>query len=217
MPAVIPFIPLIVAGVGATASVISSKMSSNTAKRSADQALAYAKEQEAERRREWDIQSKAAQAQWDTQQANLAPYRAARAAILRKHGIDVPDVVAPKPPDFSAGPPPGWKSGDPLTPGSATAATSKPKSSGGGFGGALALGAIGGAATALPSLYEKYKMAQPQYGMASAPTNAGLSTGGVGYGMSPLTSPPPVIPTSGLSNWSGYGVPSQPTSPYYGE
>jgi len=186
--------------------------------------LDYAKEQEAERRREWDIQSKAAQAQWDTQQANLEPYRKARAAILRKHGIEVPDVIPPKPPDFSSGPPPGWKPGDPLSPGGSAAAAPK---RGGGMGGALALGALGGAAAAFPSLYDKYRMsntsqvAGPPRSMIQGGPIPDLPTPDQYNRLAGLGGPNGgTVPTGGLSNWSGYTGATQygiPDQNYYGE
>lgn len=217
MPAVIPFIPLIAAGIAGTAAVASSKISSNTAKRTANQAIDLQREQEAERRREWDIQTAAAKKQWDTEQANLAPYRAARLQVLRKRGYDVPDVQ-PTPPDYSAGPPVGWKPGDPI-PGASSGAPKTgitPKIGGGtdwgGIGG-VGLGALGAGVGSLASYYANK---QPKTEVAGPPRSM-ISSGSISSPSSGTNL------TSGLSNWSDwsnyygakqYGVPDQN---YYGE
>jgi len=208
MPAVIPFIPLIAAGIAGTGAVVASKISSDTQANTASQALDFAKQQEAQRRREWDIQTAAAKKQWDTQQANLAPYRAARLQILRKHGIDVPEA-APTPPDYSGGPPPGWKPGDPI-PGAASA-PSKP--AGGGAGSWLAAGASGFA-----PLGAALTAAQPSpYTTTGGPyttTTAGVPGGPAGPPSS-LMNPADtgIISPANPSNWSDwsnyYGTPGQ--------
>lgn len=81
------------AAIGATGSIIASK----TNQSSQQQAIALQQQQDAERVREYNQQQAAAAYQWQVQQAQLAPYRAARAAILGKYGINTaqPSVTAP--------------------------------------------------------------------------------------------------------------------------
>lgn len=196
-------------GAGAL-SYAGSKNAANTQKQSSDAAIAFAKEQEAERRREWDIQTAAAKQQWDTQQANLAPYRAARLEILRKHGLNVPDMVPPKPPDFSAGPPPNWKPGDPI-PGGAAATPKNTGSSAGSWlaaAGGLGLQGLGaGLAAAKQSPYTTT-------GGPYTTTTAGVPGGPAGPPSS-LMNPAGtgIISPANLSNWSDwsnyYGAPGQ--------
>lgn len=212
MPAVIPFIPLIAAGVTGTGAVVASAISANTSGSNADKAIAFQTQQENERRREWDIQTAAAKKQWDTSQANLAPYRAARLEILRKHGLNVPDVVPPKEPDYSGGPPPGWKPGDPIGGG-----TTAPKSSNGTSPWLLGGAGLGltGLGTGLAAMY-----GQPpdsQYNTIGGPyttTTAGVPGGPAGPPsslMNPAESG--IVSPANLSNWSDwsnyYGTPGQ--------
>ena len=77
--------------------------SSSTQKKSSDAAIALAREQEANKMRMWEEQQKAARMQWDAMQANLAPYRAARASVLEKYGIKTGVEPPPMPPDFMGG------------------------------------------------------------------------------------------------------------------
>lgn len=90
MPAAIA-IPLITAAASGTAAVVGSKINANAAESAGqrtsaatNQATALATSQEAERRREFDQQQAQSKLQWDTEQANKAPYRQVSSdALLR--------------------------------------------------------------------------------------------------------------------------------------
>ena len=115
-------------------------------------------------------------------------------------------MVLPKAPDFSAGPPAGWKSGDPLTPGGVAQATTTQKSSGGnGLAGSLAIGAIG---AGLGSVGSYYANKPNPYNTVGGPYTPGASAGEVGGPAGPPSSlmNPPVgaFNPSSLSNWDSY-------------
>lgn len=197
--------------VAAGISAESGRESRNAQQNSQNQALDFAKSQEAERRREWDIQTAAAKKQWDTEQANLAPYRSAKLDVLRKHGYSGQDI-APPPPDYSAGPPPGWKPGDPLPGGANTS------QSGGGaapwlIGGGLT--ALGGVGTALMAGRDQTN--KDQYNTLGGPyttTTAGVPGGPAGPPSSLMNpSGTGIVSPANLSNWSDwsnyYGTPGQ--------
>lgn len=198
------------------------KNAANTQRETSDAAIAFAKEQEAERRREWDIQTAAAKKQWDTSQANLAPYRAARLQILRKHGIDVQEA-APAPPDFSAGPPPDWKPGDPI-PGGAVATQKHGSGAGSWLAAAGGIGLQGlGAGFAAAKNHPDTSTAGPPRSMIQGGAIPDLPTpdqysrlaglGGPTQGSLPTPDQysrlaslggPGTVSTSNLSNWSDW-------------
>lgn len=207
MPGVIPFIPLIAAGVAGTGAVVASKISSDTQTNATNQAVALAKEQDAEKLRQWNIQTAMAKQQWDTREANLAPYRAAHLEVLRRRGYNVPDVVPPKAPDYSGGPPPGWKPGDPIPGGAST--PSKPA------GGGISPWALGGAGLGLTGLGTGLAAAfnKPPDTSAAGPPSSMIKGGALD--LSPAGPPSSMIqggtvPTSSLYNWNDW-------SKYYGD
>lgn len=82
-------IPLITAAAGAGATIYGSKKASSANEKASQvqaqsnaEALAFAREQEARRQREYDQQIAAEKAAWEAEQARLAPYRAASYGIL---------------------------------------------------------------------------------------------------------------------------------------
>ena len=101
MPAVIPFIPLIAAGVSGGAAIAGAKMSSNASNRaSRTQADAATQALEFETR------------QYDEEQARLKPYRdmgsQAYARMARMLGLEVPPGAADAPPGPGGAPPGPW-------------------------------------------------------------------------------------------------------------
>lgn len=221
MPAAIA-IPAIAAVVGAGASLYGQHKASQQQSKASDQAIDYQREQDAEHRREFDVQEAArkqeadqqiayARWQWQAQQAQLAPYRAARESVLAKYGIKG-GVPVPEMPDFAA-------MGGGIAPGAPPPGTQIPHRSVGGGAGLMALGAgIGASGLMLSQALKNREAAQRSaYGTPSA-GSVPTGKGGVGYAMQ---SGIPVIPadTPGgpvgppgalafdppdLSNWAAY-------------
>lgn len=114
MPAVIPFIPLIAAGIGGGAVVVGAKMQSNANRRAAEtqsQAANYGADRELEGSREAErYQRQQAQAQWadaeGARRANFDQWAARQRsmnAFRKKYGFDetaIPDYVASQDPRF---------------------------------------------------------------------------------------------------------------------
>jgi len=142
------------------------KSAAKSQDRASSEAIAFAREQEAEKKREWEAQQKAAAYQWQVMQANLAPYRAARAKVFSQYGIPTNVEAPPMPPDF-------------LTPGAtapspAMFAPGHKEGTGGAYM-ALMAGLPGAASAMIPFLRRG----------GSAP-GVGLGQGGPGYAMSPM-------------------------------
>jgi hypothetical protein len=90
----------------------------DTQAKTAANALALATSTEAERKREWDVQQQAAQAQYAAKQAQLAPFNTAAYSVLAKYGVPISQMGAAPPPVQSM--PANWQPGMPL-PGAAAA------------------------------------------------------------------------------------------------
>lgn len=119
MPAAVA-VPAIAAVVGAVGSAaIAAHGNSSAAKtqqKSASDALQFQREQEAERRHEWEYRQAQAKAAWEARQKMLAPFLAGGASVLAKYGIRAPQESTP-PPSFSAPMPSGYTGGPiPTTP-----------------------------------------------------------------------------------------------------
>jgi len=159
------------------------KSAAKSQQQSSDQAIALAREQEAERRREWDAQQKAAAYQWQVMQANLAPYRAARAAVLQKYGINTNVDAPPMPEGFGM-------------PGGAAPMGPPPRSGGGGGAGLAALGASLPIAASAASQFFK----SSPYTQIPGP----YSSNEVGAPGGPPGPPAPPIDLSNLYNWADW-------------
>jgi hypothetical protein len=117
MPAVIPFIPLIAAGIGGGAAVISGVVQSNAAKSVAQTQANSAAQALAVEQANAKASLAFAQQQWQQTQSNLAPYLAAGQATLGRLmsglGItpppasSIPTTSVPGLPNSGAGPIPG--------------------------------------------------------------------------------------------------------------
>jgi hypothetical protein len=235
MPAVIPFIPLIAAGVSGAVSLIGQHKAANAQQKAQNQAIDYATQQENERRREWDVSEAArkhadevamqmwqadqskAKFMWDEQQRQLAPYRAARQAVMGRYGIAAAPAAREMPAGYGGvgpAPTPGQAYG-----GSASAPmmVSPHVSGGSGAGlGALAAG-IGGAG----SIYAQYMAKQgqqiPLYGSKAYSNPVPGSPGGppgpptqatqAAQGFDSAAFAPVFQPN--LDAYTGYGIPDQ--------
>lgn len=191
---------LIAGGISAGASLFGSHKAQKSQEKSSDAAIAFAKEQEAEKKREWEAAQKAAQYQWQVQQANLAPYRAARASVLGKYGINT-NVEAPPMPE-------GWG-----MPGSAGPSAMAPRGGGGGMGGLGALGLGLGAGAGALQAYLASRGPQTMGPGVGGSGGYGIGAGGPGYAMSPLQefAGPPTSQIQGgqinpqdLTNWENW-------------
>jgi len=95
MPAIIPFIPLIAAGIAGGAAVYSAKKQSDASNKATQAssasntaALDFTKEQEAGRRAEYEKATQAYQRQWEA-------WNGQRMALLQRYGVDVSGMQAP--------------------------------------------------------------------------------------------------------------------------
>jgi len=166
---------LIAGGIAGASSLFGSHKAAQTQGKASDAAIALAREQEVERKREWEKQQEAAAYQWKVQQANLKPYRLARAAVLGKYGIDTNVEDIPMPPGFGM-------------PGGMPAPVMDPRRQmGGGSGGYGALGlGLGVGAGALQAYLSSRNPNTFGPGVGGS-GGIGLGEGGPGYAMSPMT------------------------------
>jgi hypothetical protein len=166
---------LIAGGIAGASSLFGSHKAAQTQDKASDKAIALATAQEAERKREWEAQQKAAAYQWQVMQANLAPYRAARAAVLQKYGINTNVDAPPMPEGFGM-------------PGGMPAPTMDPRRQmGGGTGGYGSLGlGLGVGAGALQAYLSSRNPNTFGPGVGGS-GGIGLGEGGPGYAMSPMT------------------------------
>jgi hypothetical protein len=163
------------------------KSAAKSQQQASDQAITLAREQEAERKREWEAQQKAAAYQWQVMQANLAPYRAARASVLSKYGINTNVDAPPMPADFGM-------------PGSAAPVTPMPQRGGGGpnpmlMGAGILAGSMGPAFAA----YQRAKEQNP-YTQVPGPYTSN-EVGAPGGPPGPPASP---VDLSNLYNWADW-------------
>lgn len=79
--------PLLQGGLGITGNLLAT----DAQREAADEALAFQREKEEQRRREWEMEREAKQRQWEAQQRFLSPYRRAGASVLAAYGIDIPE------------------------------------------------------------------------------------------------------------------------------
>lgn len=93
---------LIGAGISAIGAGAAAKMSSDANKHAADTqgestsaALDFSKQQEAERRREWDTQQQASRDAWTARQQMMTPFLAGGQSVLQKYGINTPAPSMP--------------------------------------------------------------------------------------------------------------------------
>lgn len=117
MPAAAFIVPAVATVAGAAiASHQQGKAAKGQEKTAAD-ALAFTREQEAERRREWEYQQAQAASAWKARQQMIAPFMAGGYSVLGKYGIPVQMQQAPTMPSLSAGtPPPGAAPGRAMPP-----------------------------------------------------------------------------------------------------
>lgn len=99
--------------IGAKVSSNANKSAAQTAAASSDKALQIAQDNEMERRKEYNDAQAAAKAQWDAEQARLAPRRALQDQLLSQYanrtGLSLGQMAQSQP--VSATPPPGWTPG----------------------------------------------------------------------------------------------------------
>jgi len=117
---------LLIAGtLAAGATAYGAKKGSDTSRRASDQAIGLATEQEAQRKQEWQAQQ-AAEAkrleieqanlkqQWEREEAQRAPYRAAHAGLLQKYGYGGGVDMGPRPMPAGYGGPSGMANTAPV-------------------------------------------------------------------------------------------------------
>lgn len=124
------WVPWVVSGAatlgGAAISSKSNRSATKEQGRQFDRSMAFAQENEAQRRREYEAEKqrkieedRALRVAWQAEQARLAPARATREAVLRgigqRFGISVPSSSSYLDSDT---PPPGWVPGMPTSSGS---------------------------------------------------------------------------------------------------
>lgn len=90
-----------------------SNKASNTSAKSSDAAINFQKDQEAERKREYDAQVAGQKAKYEALNKLAIPYRMAGASVLAKYGFRAP-ADAPAAPFNAPAMPPDWKPGDQL-------------------------------------------------------------------------------------------------------
>lgn len=93
--------------IGAKSASRANERASQTQARGLDQQLAFERENEARRREEYDRAEALNRQQWEARQAQLAPYRAAADALLRRRAqeLGLPDPPAMTAPVYPAAPP----------------------------------------------------------------------------------------------------------------
>ena len=116
---------LITGALAAGATAYGAKKGGDTSRRASDQAVSLAREQEAQRKKEWEIQQAAEKErlaieqanlkqQWEREEAQLAPYRAARAGLLQKYGYGGGVDMGPRPMPAGYGGPSGMANAAPV-------------------------------------------------------------------------------------------------------